>query len=280
MTSTGTTIARGPIDWPMVIGLVVIHFIALAGIWCVTWSGLVVAAVLYWVSGPLGICIGFHRLLTHGSFKTYRWVKYTLTFFGLLAWQGSPLTWVGTHRIHHKYPDKLDDPHSPLHGFTWAHMFWIFRKPPNNLREVVVSDLRRDRGLLWLSRYYPIPQLLLALVLAGVGYWLGGIALASSWVVWGIGVRTVVVYHVTWLINSACHTWGYKYPDSSDNSRNLWWLALLAMGENWHANHHRQQTAAAHGWHWWQLDINYCIIKLMSWSGLVWRIVPPKPHLL
>jgi stearoyl-CoA desaturase (delta-9 desaturase) len=158
-------------------------------------------------------------------------------------------------------------------------MFWIWRKPPDDLRERVVNDLRHDPGILWLSRYYPLPQLLLTGLLAVWGYVAGGVDLALSWVVWGIGVRTVVVYHVTWMINSVCHVWGYQHPTSTDGSRNVWWLSLFTFGENWHNNHHRDPNSAAHGWYWWQLDLNYWTIYLLSCLGLVWGIRTPKPGL-
>lgn len=259
-------------------GIVGLHVIALAAPFFFSWSGVLLAAVLWWVVGGLGITLCYHRLLTHRSFKTPKAVEYLLTTLGTLSWQGPPIKWVGTHRIHHTHSDGEGDPHSPKHGFNWAHVLWCLKKDPPGWNPCdAAKDLQRDKGLAFIDRYHFVGQFILAAALflggwAWDGWWLG-----VSWVVWGVAVRTVVVYHVTWFVNSASHTWGYRNYETDDDSRNNWWVALLGFGEGWHNNHHAHQRAAAHGRRWWELDTTYLTIKAMELVGLATAVVSPDP---
>ena len=280
-TPSRRSLTWSKLDWPVVLGIVGLHLVAIAAPWTFTWTGLVVAIVLYWISGGLGVTLGFHRLLTHRSFKTPRWLEYTLTAFGCLAWQGGPATWVGTHRIHHKHSDSDLDPHTPNHGFTWSHIFWCMQREPDghNPRDAA-KDLLRDPALRLLDRHFWIPQAILAILLFGGGElarYYGLSASGLSWVIWGVALRTVVVYHATWFVNSAAHTWGYQSHETGDRSTNLWWVALIGFGEGWHNNHHAHQRAAAHGRKWYEFDPTYITIKLLSAVGLAWDIVEPGP---
>lgn len=265
------------IDWKVVVGIGALHLGALLAPFTFTWSGLGVMVLLCWVTGGLGITLCYHRLLTHRSFKTYRWVEYLLTSLGCMAWQGGPAQWVGVHRIHHAHSDQEHDPHSPQHGFTWAHMLWCMLKDGENGRPGIsaAKDLMRDPVQRWLNNYFVVPQFALVLLLAAAGYGLGGWSLALSWIVWGVCVRTVLVYHGTWFVNSASHTWGYRNFETTDQSTNLWWVALFSFGEGWHNNHHAQQRSAAHGMRWWELDPTYWTIKLLKTVGLAWDVVEP-----
>lgn len=243
-----------------------------------SWSGVVICVLLYWVTGGLGITLCFHRLLTHQSFRTPYWFRAVLTACGCLALQGSPIVWVGTHRYHHQHSDTDEDPHTPKHGFTWAHILWILTKSPDGFDgSKLAPDLQKEAMVRWLGKFFWLPQVMLTVLLFGIGWVIGGYPLAVSWVVWGIGLRTVLVFHNTWFVNSAAHTWGYKnFPDTGENSRNLWWVALTAFGEGWHNNHHGEPISAAHGMRWFELDPTYWTIIALSWFGLASDIRRPK----
>ena len=227
-----------------------------------SWSALAVAVFLYWAACGLGISMGYHRLLTHRGFETSKAFRYTLAVLGTMSYQGGPLSWVGVHRLHHKDSDREEDPHSPRHGFLWAHLLWcVVHDPLGRDVTMAAKDLRKDPFMVWLERYFWAPQVLLAAILYLLGGW--------SWVVWGIGVRTIFTYHATWLVNSASHTWGYKNFPTDDDSKNNPWVALISWGEGWHNNHHAHQRSARHGLRWYELDPTWWQLKLLERIGVV-----------
>lgn len=262
--------------WGNVIAIGALHVLCLLAPMTFTWSGLTLAIVLSWITGSLGITLCFHRLLTHRSFETPKWVEYILTIFGCLTWQGGPIHWVGTHRLHHRDSDKPGDPHSPHDGFSWAHMVWCLTTPLDYDPRDAAKDMSRDRVLRAIDNWFWIPQFVLAGVLFGIGSWLYDLHVGLSWFIWGVAVRTVFVYHITWFVNSAAHTWGYRNFKTTDDSRNNWWVALLSFGEGWHNNHHAYQRSAAHGMRWWEIDITYWVIQAMETVGLAWNVVRPQ----
>ncbi len=273
------------LDWPVVLGITAMHIGAIGAFFpsMFTWTGLVVFLVMVWVTGNLGITLCYHRLLTHRSFKTPKWFEYFLTICGCLAWQGGPVQWVGVHRIHHKHSDEHEDPHTPRHGFTWAHILWCMKKEADGQRGVdAAKDLLRDPGQRLLNRFFWVPQF----VLIGLLYFGGELASnyvsasGLSWVIWGVFLRTIVVYHGTWFVNSAAHTWGYRNYETEDGSTNLWWVALISFGEGWHNNHHAHQRSAAHGLRWYEFDLTYWQIRFLGLIGLARDIVLPKPEQL
>ena len=267
---------HGTVRWDNIIIFAVLHLACLTLPWTFTWSGLVWCGVLFWIGGGLGITLAWHRMLTHGSFKTYRPIRLFLTALGCINLQNGPIEWVGTHRLHHGHTDELDDPHSPRHGFIWSHMRWVFFKTlpsPSSF----AKDLLRDPAMVAIDRVFWLFPLLLAITLYGVGYAIGGHGLAVSWVVWGVALRTVLVFHSIWFVNSASHVWGYRNFDSDDDARNNWWVALIAFGEGWHNNHHADQRCAAHGRRWYEFDPTWLTIRLMQKLGLAWRVVEPTP---
>jgi len=220
--------------------------------------------------------------LTHRSFKTPRWLEYTLTTIACAAWQGGPAEWVGMHRLHHRHSDADHDPHSPRHGFTWSHMLWMLHGEIEGLHaRDAAKDLMRDPIMRWIDRLFWMPQLVLAAALLSLGWWIGGPMLGVSWVVWAVALRTVVVFHGTWFVNSATHTWGYQnYRDTGDHSTNLWWVALLSFGEGWHNNHHAHPRSAAHGLRWFELDPTYWTIRLLEAASLARDVKHPSPEQL
>ncbi len=213
--------------------------------------------------------MGYHRLFTHHSFKTYKIVEYFLAICGSLNWQGGLITWVGTHRLHHRDSDMPGDPHSPVvDGFNWAHIFWaLYSDPPDFHPRDAAKDLQRDPVLVLIDRYFYLFMIPLAVGLYMLGGW--------PCVIWGVCVRTALGYHFTWFVNSASHLWGYRNFKTTDASRNNWWVALVSWGEGWHNNHHAQQRSAAHGMRWWEFDVTYQVIRVMSWLHLSHSIVRP-----
>ncbi len=262
------------IDWHTGGGIGILHVGCLFAPFTFTWSGLGLAGFLWWLCGGLGICVCFHRLLTHRSFKTPKIVEYFLTILGTMNWQGSPIKWVGVHRLHHQHSDDEEDPHSPKHGFNWAHVLWCVVKAPSGpSRRDAAKDLQRDPVMRIIDRWHFVPLILLAV---GV-YFLGEFLFQAgwSWVVWGVCVRTVFTYHATWFVNSAGHTWGYRNFETGDGSKNIWWVSLLSFGEGWHNNHHASQRSARHGMRWWEFDMTYLTIRLMKLVGLARDIIEP-----
>ena len=278
MPSKTVTIRRSQFstssDWIVLSWLVFMHVGALAGFFLFNWKAVGVAVALWWLTGGIGICLGYHRYFTHRSFTTYKPIEYLLAICGCMAGEAGPISWVAAHRYHHTYSDMEDDPHSPLRGFFWAHMGWLFARE-KFLSEFesykrYAPDMARDRFLVWLDRFHLVPTALLAWGLYAMGGW--------TFVVWGIFVRSVMVYHSTWLVNSASHVWGYRTYQTTDKSRNNWWVALLTFGEGWHNNHHAFQRSARHGFRWWEIDPTFMMVKLLWMFGLASDIHLPVRH--
>ncbi len=245
------------INPPHFIAIGLLHVGCLFAPFTFSWSALAVAAVLYWACCGLGISMGYHRLLTHRGFETSRAFRWTLAILGSMNWQGGPLSWVGVHRLHHRDSDEEEDPHSPRHGFLWAHLLWcVVHDPLGRDVTLAAKDLRKDRFMVWLERNMWVPQVGLAALLFALGGW--------SWVIWGIAVRTVFTYHATWLVNSASHTWGYKNFVTDDDSKNNPWVALISWGEGWHNNHHAHQRSARHGLKWFEFDPTFLQLKVLE----------------
>jgi fatty-acid desaturase len=268
-------------DWPVVIWIAVVHLGALAAPFFFTWKALGLCAFLAWFTGSIGVCMGYHRQLTHGSFATYRPVRWLLALIGGLSGEGSALTWVANHRKHHLYSDQEGDPHSPHDGAWWSHMFWFMpdfgRKHYETLIERFAPDMSKDPMMRFLHYFFLPSHVILGAILFAIGYFGWDTYTGLSFVVWGMFVRLVYVLHVTWLINSATHLWGYRNYETSDDSRNLWWVAILAFGEGWHNNHHAYQRMARQGHRWWEIDMTYWSILLLEKVGLAWNVVKEVP---
>ena len=281
------------IYWRYAIVLTGMHIAALLAFhpYFFSWTGIVVGVLGHFTFGMLGITVGYHRLLTHQGFTCPKWLEYTFAILGICTLQDSPARWVAIHRVHHKHSDEQPDPHSPLVNLFWGHMGWLFVQNRDNDKvgsfERYVRDLLRDpfymaleRKSLWLGIY---ALHALALTAGGfVGGWLwtgttaGAIQLAASVLVWGVIVRTVVVMHGTWAVNSYTHTWGYRNYETTDNSRNSFLVAMLSHGEGWHNNHHADQRAASHGHRWWEFDMSWWIIRGLEMVGLARNVVRPR----
>ena len=264
------------IHWPASVFIIGVHILALAGIFTFSWKALILCVVMHWVTGGVGITLGYHRLLTHRSFKTPKLIEYFLALMGSLACQSGPIKWVVAHRLHHAYSDQVGDPHSPKHGFFWAHMGWCLvenRQVDNPaIQAKIAPDLVKDKVMVFMDNTHILWTILLAAGLYAWGGW--------PFVIWGVFVRLVLVYHATWFVNSAAHVWGYKTYKSSDDSMNLWWVALMTYGEGWHNNHHAFQYSAKHGLQWWEFDTTYMMIQFLKFFGLASAIKLPPERLL
>jgi stearoyl-CoA desaturase (delta-9 desaturase) len=278
------------------IAAVVIPFIAfLAAIpllWnrLIGWTDLVILVSIYFATA-FGITIGYHRMLTHRAFETYRPVKYLFAVLGSMAVQGDVIAWVSDHRKHHAFPDKEGDPHSPhvghgdgalagLRGLYHAHVGWLFQTHASARARKFAPDLLEDSGMRRISKGF-IPLVLFSLVLpAALGYLLTGGELkgALTGFIWGGLVRIFMVHHVTWSINSICHFFGRRRFEVEDESTNVFWLALPSLGESWHHNHHAFPRSAVHGLRWYEIDLSGLIISAMQRLGLAWNVVRITPE--
>lgn len=265
------------VDWPVAFWIGLLHVGALAAPFFFTWKGLLLAAVLSWITGGLGICLGYHRLLSHASFGTWKPLRWLIAWIGQLAGEGSAIQWVATHRKHHALSDLEGDPHSPLDGPWWSHALWFLPRMQAETRDELharwAPDMVRDPMYAFLDRTFLFWHLALGAALYAWGHLAWGAYTGWSFVVYGMFVRLVYVLHATWLINSATHIWGYRNYETTDHSKNLWWVALLTFGEGWHNNHHAHPRMARHGHRWWELDLTYGVIWLMERVGLAWNVV-------
>jgi fatty-acid desaturase len=272
---------RNGVQWPVLLFIGFVHVAALGAPFFFTWKALGLMLVMIFLTGCLGVCLGYHRLLTHGSFQTYPFVRRLLAFLGGLSGEGSAVSWVANHRKHHLHSDQEGDPHSPLDGGWWSHMLWIYPKRQTEyerwLTERFAPDLMKDPVMRFLDKTFIWQHLLLGAAFLSIGWIFWDFRTGMSFLMWGTFVRMIYVFHVTWFVNSATHMWGYRNYETTDRSRNLWWVGILAFGEGWHNNHHAYQRLAPHGHKWWEFDMTYNVICLMERLGLAWHIVRKIP---
>lgn len=261
----------------------------------ITTFDLVLCAALY-IIRMFGITGGYHRYFAHRSYKTSRPFQFVLAWLGCTALQKGPLWWASHHRDHHRYSDTEKDVHSPVtSGVWWAHLGWILAPDYDETDLKSIRDFARFPELRWLNDRYWIPGSILGFLcflLGGMSGTLVGllgsapVVFAFSWnaawsaLVVGFFISTVLLYHGTFTINSLCHIFGSKRYATSDESRNNFWLALITLGEGWHNNHHHYQSSANQGFYWWEIDISYCVLKCLSFVGLVWDIRKPPEKVL
>ena len=263
--------SRDQVSWVTATALVIFHILAVVALFYTTWQAVVVAVALHWICIGWGIGMGYHRLHTHRSYTVPKPVEYFLAVCGTLTLQGGPIFWTAVHRVHHQRSDKTGDPHTPRDGKWWSHILWtIFGEELNANTEVMgkyAPDLMKDRFYRVLNSWHWVPLVLLGLALLAVGGW--------PWALWGVFLRVVVGLHCTWLVNSATHLWGTRRFETSDDSKNSWWVALITFGEGWHNNHHAYPTSARHGLVWRELDLSWIQIRLLASLGLASDIRVP-----
>jgi fatty-acid desaturase len=256
------------VDWVVLVWMVAMHVGCLAAPFFFDWRAVAVAVGLHWLTCSIGVCLGYHRCLSHGSFKLVAPVRFLTTLCGVLSGEGTPLMWSATHRVHHGRSDHEGDPHSPKHGVFWSHIGWLFRyRSPEHKQALYHSyapDLVRDRMLQFFERTYMLWLVGFAVAMYAIGGW--------PLLLWAVCARITIGYHTTWLINSASHIWGYRTYETSDDSRNLWWAGLLAYGEGWHNNHHAWPRIACYAHRWWELDITWQAIKVLRFLRLATNV--------
>ncbi|TFI51258.1 acyl-CoA desaturase [Mastigocladus laminosus UU774] len=277
-TNSTTAVEKQPLtlSWISVVFFGTFHALALLAPWCFSWSALGITIFLHWLFGSIGICLGYHRLLTHRSLHLPKWLEYAIATVGALALQGGPIFWVAGHRLHHLHTEDTEkDPYSSQRGFWWSHMLWLFYPRAEffnyEIYRKFAPDLDREPFYRWLNRYFLLLQIPVAILLYALGGW--------SFIIYGVFLRAVLLWHSTWLINSASHLRGYRHFQVNDNSRNLWWAALLTYGEGWHNNHHAYPNVAKAGLQWWEVDMTWWAIKILKTLGLAKKIVMfPTPN--
>jgi stearoyl-CoA desaturase (delta-9 desaturase) len=254
----------------------------------IDWSDLAALAAMYVITG-LGVTLGFHRLLTHRSFRTHKPVEYALAIVGSMSVQGPVMSWVADHRKHHAHTDKDGDPHSPhghggglkgaIAGLWYAHMGWLFDRAGQAEHQRYARDLHEDRGMRFIHRAFLLWVVLGLAIPFAIGYAIdGALAGALTALLWGGAVRIFALHHVTWSINSVCHFFGTRRFAVDDESTNVFWLAPLSFGESWHHNHHAFPRSAVHGLRWWELDVTAWAIRAMRRLKLAWNVVEISPE--
>jgi fatty-acid desaturase len=280
------------INWINATALLLCHAVAALALlpWFFSWVGAGAALLGTYVFGTLGINLCYHRLLTHRGLACPKWLEHTLAILGVCCFQDTPARWVAVHRRHHEYSDEPQDPHSPLVSFLWAHLQWVYveNRELNRLGiyDRYAKDILRDRFYVALERGN---AWLLIIAVSWLAFFLGGVALSlatgatsaqalqtgASVVVWGVFLRTVVVWHITWSVNSVTHLSGYRNYRTPDFSRNNFLVGLISNGEGWHNNHHADPRSARHGHRRWEIDVTWLTVRLLESLGLATSVVRP-----
>jgi stearoyl-CoA desaturase (delta-9 desaturase) len=232
---------------------------------------LVGIAILTYSLRMFGITGVYHRYFSHNAYKTSRVFQFILAWIGAIAMQKGPIWWAAHHRNHHKYSDTEKDLHSPKNGFWYSHMLWFLVDDYNEYDPKIIKDYMKYPEIVWMDKYHWIPPLAFSIVLGLI-----------SWpvLVWGYGVANFISGHATWTINSLAHVYGKQRFETGDTSRNNLWLALLTFGEGWHNNHHHYRHSANQGFYWWEIDITFYVLKVLSWFGLIWDLKTVPAHVL
>ncbi|HQO16589.1 MAG TPA: acyl-CoA desaturase [Methylotenera sp.] len=266
------------IDLWRVIPFVLLHLSCIAVFWVgFSWFALGFAIALYALR-MFAITGFYHRYFSHKTFRTSRLFQLLAAIAGATAVQRGPLWWASHHRNHHVNADEIEDAHSPVqHGFLWSHLGWFLSNQHFATRTERVKELARFAELRFLDRFDVLVPLVFAASIYLFGFWLevaypnlqtNGLQL----LVWGFAISTVVLYHATFTVNSLAHVWGKRRYATRDHSRNNGWIAFLTLGEGWHNNHHHFPGSARQGFYWWEIDLTYYGLKLLSACGLIWDL--------
>ena len=267
-TDTARHTNEADIIYPAAIPFILVHLACFA----VIWTGfqtidLIICGVLYSIR-MFAITGGYHRYFSHRSFKTSRVFQFVLAVVGQASGQQDVLWWAAKHREHHKYSDTPQDVHSPLQsGFWFAHIGWVFSATKAQPNFHLIKDFMKYPELVWLNKWKHLPPALLGVVVWLVAGWSG--------LVVGFFISTVFLFHCTFAINSLAHLIGKQSYVTGDDSRNNWFLALITFGEGWHNNHHYFQNSTRQGFHWWQIDFTYYVLKLLAFLRIVWDLRAP-----
>lgn len=282
---------RRGIYWRYAFAVGSYHVLALLAFhpWFFSWAGVALAIFGVYLFGMVGVNLCYHRLLSHRSFSCPKWLEYAFAIIGICCLEDTPARWVAVHRKHHHRADDEPDPHSPLASLLWAYVGWLLIENTDLSRIALYDryarDIIRDRFYVFLER-----AIVWIVLLSWVVYFTCGFAAglllsgtlmnavqfgASVWL-WGVVVRTVAVWHITWSGNSFPHLWGYRNYETNDNSRNNIFVAIITSGEGFHNNHHADPNSASNGHRWWEVDLTYLFLRLLVFAGLAWDVVLPN----
>ena len=268
------------VDWFRVLPMILLHAACLLVIWS-GWSPVaIITAVGLYLIRMFAITGFYHRYFSHKAFQTNRFWQFIFAVMGNASVQRGPLWWAAHHRHHHRYTDRSNDVHSPKqHGFWWSHMGWLTSKANFGTRRGYVKEWTRFPELVWINRFDTVIPILFAGSIYGFGALLEKVAPSLGtngfqMLVWGFFISTVVLLHATFTINSLDHMIGTRRFDTDDTSRNNAILAIITLGEGWHNNHHRYAVSARQGFRWWELDLTYYLLVMLSWIGIVRRLRP------
>ncbi|HBE81748.1 MAG: fatty acid desaturase [Blastocatellia bacterium] len=266
---------RETINWKNVAMVSFFHLLAIPVVFTFSWQNAAALLIGNWIVGSLGVGLGWHRLLTHRSFRAPKWLEYTLSILATMSMQDSPEKWIATHRMHHKFVDTDSDPHSARSGFWWPQIGWVVWGKAQDHDEPTlkryIPDLLKDPIHVLISRFYLVPIVISAVVLFAIGGW--------TMVVWGVFGRVVLGWHTTWFVNSLSHLYGQRPHETGDLSTNNWFVAILTFGEGWHNNHHMAPNSARHGLEWYQFDMNWIAIRIfekLGWATNIRVFEAPK----
>ncbi len=274
------------VQWIRLLPFLTLHLMCLF-VFKVGWSPIAVGTAVFLYFARMFAITGFyHRYLAHKTYKTSRWFQFLFAFLGNMSSQRGPLWWASHHRDHHRTSDEAEDIHSPRqHGFWSSHMLW-FSKPMNYAtKKTGIKDFLRFPELTFLDRYDIIAPMVLGFMVFVFGmalekYFPGLHTNAFQMLIWGFFISTVALAHGTFTINSLAHVWGKRRFETTDDSRNNFWLAILTMGEGWHNNHHHYANSVRQGFYWWEIDVTYYLLWGLSKLGLVWDLKPVPKRLL
>ena len=289
-------VALQKIDWIAVMTISSVHLLALLA--CFPWffaeASVWVMFIGVFVFGYLGINLCYHRLLTHKGLVCPKWLEHTFALLAVCCVEDTPARWVGIHRWHHVKSDESDDPHTPLAGLFWGHVGWVFIKNDQVDRHTIYTqfakDILRDPFYKKLETTARYPLIIvgswvlfflvgLMIELLSGGSFSQAVQFGASLLIWGVFVRTVVVWHVTWSVNSLAHLFGYRTYNTADDSCNNWFVALLTLGEGWHNNHHADARSARHGHRWFEIDLTFTVIQQLERVGLASEVIRPRKRL-
>jgi stearoyl-CoA desaturase (Delta-9 desaturase) len=274
------------VDWQRCVPFIVLHLGCLGVLWVGwSWTAVLTAVILYGLR-MFAITAFYHRYFSHRAFRTSRVAQFLFAVWGNSSCQRGPLWWASVHRHHHQYSDEEPDVHSPgVRGFLWSHIGWLTsaRNFPTDYQRV--RDLQKFPELVFLNRFDQVVPIAYGAALWGAGWLLERFAPGlgtngAQLFTWGFFISTVVLLHATFFINSLAHVFGSQRFKTGDDSRNNFGLALLTLGEGWHNNHHRFASAARQGFYWWEIDISFYGLKILSWLGIIWdlRTVPESVY--
>jgi len=275
-----TRTADERVNWVSSIPFFLVHVLCLTVIFTgFTWTAVILFAAMYF-GRAFFVTAAYHRYFSHKSFRLNRFWQTVFAFQAEATAQKGVLWWAANHRHHHRYSDTELDLHSPRKGFWWSHVGWILSDKYKDTDLSAIKDFAKFPELRWLDKHEGMPPWIYGLAAFGIGFWTGGWSGAWAGLVIGFFWSTVLLWHTTFLVNSAAHVIGRRRYETTDTSRNSLIIALLTGGEGWHNNHHHYQASARQGFFWWEIDMTYYVLKMMSWVGIVRDLKAPPARVL